>query len=119
MTQIKKLGVVGCGQMGAGIAEVAVLSGIETVTREINQELLDRGRARIESSVERSVGKQRVTEQEAEAALGRLSGSTDLDALSDCDLVIEAVVEDVAIKQPPALHRLRPGRSARLGALRS
>ena len=89
--EIKKVGVVGCGLMGSGIAEVAAKAGFPVVVREVNDELLQKGRSRIEASLSRAVEKGKAAPQDKVAALGRITGTTQLSDLSDCDLVIEAV----------------------------
>ncbi len=96
--EISRVGVVGLGTMGAGIAQVCVQSGVETVGREVSDELAERGRATIEHYLARGVEKGRMSQEEMDAALGRLTLATDLAALADCDLVIEAVIEDLPTK---------------------
>jgi 3-hydroxybutyryl-CoA dehydrogenase len=97
--EIRKVGVVGLGTMGAGIAQVSVQSGFETVGREVTDELAERGRATIERYLGRGVEKGRLSEAERDAALGRLSLTTELSDLADCDLVIEAVLEELPLKR--------------------
>jgi 3-hydroxybutyryl-CoA dehydrogenase len=97
--EIRRVGVVGLGTMGAGIAQVSVQSGFETVGREISEELAERGRATIDRYLSRGVEKGRLTEAEREATVARLTLTTDLADLADCDLVIEAVVEDLELKR--------------------
>jgi len=97
--EIRKVGVVGLGTMGAGIAQVSVQCGFETVGREVNDELAARGRATIERYLSRGVEKGRMTPGEREAALGRLTLTTELADLADCDLVIEAVLEELDLKR--------------------
>jgi 3-hydroxybutyryl-CoA dehydrogenase len=92
--KIKKIGVLGCGLMGAGIAEVCSRAGYETVVREVTEDLLERGLGRIRGSMKRVVEKGKLGSEERDEALERISGAVDLDALADCDLVIEAIVED-------------------------
>jgi 3-hydroxybutyryl-CoA dehydrogenase len=96
---IKKVGVVGLGTMGAGIAQVSVQAGFETVGREISDELGERGRATIDRYLSRGVEKGRLTEAERDAALARLTLTTELAQLAECDLVIEAVLEDLDLKR--------------------
>jgi 3-hydroxybutyryl-CoA dehydrogenase len=96
---IHKVGVVGLGTMGAGIAQVSVQSGFETVGREVTAELGERGRATIERYLGRGVEKGRMSEAERDAALARLTLTTELDDLADCDLVIEAVLEELELKR--------------------
>jgi 3-hydroxybutyryl-CoA dehydrogenase len=97
--EIRKVGVVGLGTMGAGIAQVSVQSGFETVGREVSDELATRGRATIERYLSRGVDKGRMTAEERDAALGRLTLTTELADFSDCDLVIEAVLEELDLKR--------------------
>src|ERR1700710_104560 len=96
---IKKVGVLGCGLMGSGIAEVAARAGLETVVREVEQGLLDKGLGRIQSSLVRAVDKGKLQAEERDAVLSRVHGTTGFDALADCDLVIEAIVENVEEKR--------------------
>jgi 3-hydroxybutyryl-CoA dehydrogenase len=93
------VGVVGLGAMGAGIAQVCVQAGLETVGREVSEELVDRAGARIEHYLGRGVEKGRLTAGEKEAALALLSITTDVGDLAGCDLVIEAIVEDLDAKR--------------------
>jgi 3-hydroxybutyryl-CoA dehydrogenase len=93
------VGVVGLGTMGAGIAQVCIQAGVETVGREVSAELGDAARARIDHYLGRGVEKGRMTAEEKEATLGRLRTTTELGDLADCDLVIEAIVEDLEAKQ--------------------
>jgi len=95
---IQKVGVLGCGLMGSGIAEVCARAGFATVVREVDDEFLSKGIARIEKSLQKAVDKGRLEPSLRDEALGRLEGSTDLADLSDCDLVIEAVVENLEEK---------------------
>ena len=96
---VAKVGVVGLGTMGAGIAQVCVQAGIETVGREVSEELCERARERIAHYLERGVEKGRLTAEERDAALGRLTTTTDVADLAGCDLVIEAVVEELEVKR--------------------
>jgi len=97
--KIEKVGVLGCGLMGSGIAEVCAKAGLATVVREVEQGFLDKGLARIGASMEKAVSKGRLSAEERDAALGRLEGTTDLAPLADCDLVIEAIVENIDEKR--------------------
>ena len=99
MKEIRKVGVVGLGTMGAGIAQVSVQAGFETVGREVSAELGERGRATIERYLSRGVEKGRLSEDERDAAVGRLTLTTELSDLADCDLVIEAVLEELELKR--------------------
>ena len=95
---ISKVGVVGCGLMGGGIAEIAAKSGFDVIVREVTQELLENGEARIRKSMERAVQKEKLSAEDRDAALGRLSFTTNVPDLQDCDIVLEAIVEDLEIK---------------------
>ena len=97
--EIATVGVVGLGTMGAGIAQVCVQAGVDTLGREVTPELAERGRATIERYLARGVEKERLTQDEMDVALDRLRLATDLDALGECDLVIEAIVEQVDAKK--------------------
>jgi 3-hydroxybutyryl-CoA dehydrogenase len=96
---IGKVGVVGLGTMGAGIAQVSIVAGHETVGREVSQELAEQGRSKIEHYLGRAVEKERMTAAERDDALGRLTLTTELSGLADCDLVIEAVLEELPLKR--------------------
>lgn len=96
--EIRKVGVIGCGAMGAGIAQVVLQGGYHVVVREMDQNLMSRGLDRIKASLEKLAAKQVITAEAADAALGRLSGTVSLEPLADCDLVIEAVFEDLDAK---------------------
>lgn len=93
--QITTVGVLGCGLMGAGIAQVSAAAGYKTVVREVNQALLDRGMGRIKKFLDDGVTKGKVTPAQRETTLGNLTGVTDFAALKDCDLVIEAIIEHI------------------------
>jgi len=97
--EVKKVGVVGCGQMGGGIAQVSAQSGYQVVVSEINDELLNKGLAAINSSLTKSVEKEKITPADKEAALARLKGTTDLKDFGNCDLVIEAAIENLDLKK--------------------
>ena len=109
-TEIQRVGVVGLGTMGAGIAQVCVQAGVETVGREVTDELGDRARKRIAHYLGRGVEKGRLTGDERDDALARLTTTTELADLAGCDLVIEAVVEELDAKQEifAELDRLLP-----------
>jgi 3-hydroxybutyryl-CoA dehydrogenase len=98
-----RIGVVGSGIMGAGIAEVAARSGCDVVVREVTPELTEAGRARIAASLERAVVRGKLAAADRDAALDRIHTTTSLDGLADRDLVIEAIVEDEPTKT--ALYR--------------
>jgi len=97
--EIRQVGVVGLGTMGAGIAQVCIQAGFETVGREVSGELCDRARATIDHYLTRGVEKGRLTEDERVAAVGRLTTTTDVADLAECDLVIEAIVEEPEAKR--------------------
>src|SRR5213076_3383495 len=97
--EIRKVGVVGLGTMGAGIAQVSVQSGFETIGREVSDDLAQRGRSTIERYLTRGVEKGRLSQEERDGALGRLALTTELADLADCDLVIEAVLEELELKR--------------------
>ena len=97
--KIKKVGVLGCGLMGAGIAEVAAAAGCDVVVREVSDELLEKGRGRIERSLGKAVEKGKLEERKRDAILGRIRGVIELGGLRDCDLVIEAIVENLEEKR--------------------
>ncbi len=99
MNEIRKVGVVGLGTMGAGIAQVSVQSGHDTVGREVTDELGERGRATIDRYLTRGVEKGRLSQEERDGALARLTLTTELSDLADCDLVIEAVLEELDLKR--------------------
>ena len=96
--EIRKIGVVGLGSMGAGIAQLAIEAGYETIGREVTRELGQQARERISHFLQRKVDKDRTSATARKAALDRLSITTDLADLADCDLVIEAIVEDLEAK---------------------
>jgi 3-hydroxybutyryl-CoA dehydrogenase len=96
---IQSVGVLGCGLMGAGIAQVCAQSGYRTVVREVDQAVLDKGLARIRRFLEEGVQKGKVTAESRDSTLGNLSGTTAFDALARCDLVIEAIVENLEAKR--------------------
>ncbi len=97
--EVQTVGIVGLGTMGAGIAQVCVQAGVETVGREVSADLAERGRATIERHLARGVEKSRLTQEDMDAALGRLRLTTELEALAGCDLVIEAIVEQADAKK--------------------
>jgi 3-hydroxybutyryl-CoA dehydrogenase len=96
--EIRRIGVVGLGAMGSGIAQLAIEAGFDTVGREVTDDLGEKAHDRIAHFLQRKVDKERMTASERESALGRLTLSTDLGAFEGCDLVIEAIVEDLDAK---------------------
>jgi 3-hydroxybutyryl-CoA dehydrogenase len=95
---VERVGVVGLGTMGSGIAQLCVQAGVPTVACESTQDLAQRGRGMVEKQLGRGVEKGRLTEEEKERMLGLLEPADDVAALAGCDLVIEAVFEDLSIK---------------------
>lgn len=95
---ISKVGVVGCGLMGSGIAEIAAKSGFEVRVREVNDDFLEAGRNRIKKSMDRAVAKEKLSAEDRDAAWSRLSFTTEVTELAECDLVIEAIVEELEAK---------------------
>jgi len=98
MTEIKTVGVLGCGLMGSGIAQVSAAAGFRTMVREISDELLAKGRHTIEGSLAKLVERGKVTDADRDAALDRLTFTTDLTDLEGADIVIEAVTENLELK---------------------
>lgn len=95
---IKRLGVVGAGQMGSGIAEVALTSGFDVLMRDVTQEALEKGRKRIVSDLERRVEKGKMTSEEKQTLLERLSTTMEMRDFQGCDFIIEAAIERIALK---------------------
>ena len=98
MAEIKRVGVLGCGLMGSGIAQVCAQAGYETIVREVSDELCERGIGGIGRQLGKSVEKGKLAAEERDAIVGRLRGTTKLEDLADCDLIIEAVVENLELK---------------------
>jgi 3-hydroxybutyryl-CoA dehydrogenase len=96
---IRKVGVVGCGLMGSGIAQVAAAAGFETVVREVSAELLDKGLKSIEKNLNRLVEKGAITEAAKGEIRGRLKGTTKVEELKDCDVIVEAIIEQLPAKR--------------------
>ena len=96
--EIKKVGVLGCGLMGHGIAQVAAQAGYEVVVREVSQEKLDKGIGKIEKQLARAVEKGKAEQADADAVRDRIKGTVDYGDLSESDLVIEAITEDMGMK---------------------
>ncbi|SFF75685.1 3-hydroxybutyryl-CoA dehydrogenase [Halobacillus alkaliphilus] len=95
---INKVMVIGAGQMGAGIAQVFAQAGLSVIINDLDQGALDKGIAGIKKRLERAVGKDKISETEKNETLDRLAGTTDMNDASDCDLVVEAVVENMDVK---------------------
>ncbi len=98
MAEIKKVGVLGCGLMGSGIAQVAATAGYTTVVRDVSDAVMAKGKAGIGKSLDKFVEKGKLPAADRDATLGRLSYVTDVTALKDCDVIIEAVTEDLDLK---------------------
>ena len=107
---IEKVGVVGCGLMGSGIAQVSAAAGFTTVIREVSPDLVDKGLKGIDKNLARLVEKGTITEASKSEIRGRLKGTTVIEDLKDCDLVIEAIIEQLPAKRElfGALDRLCP-----------
>ena len=96
---IKTVGVLGCGLMGSGIAQVCAAAGYQTIVREVDQRFLDKGLARIRKFLEDGVAKGKVTTENRDVTLAKLTGTTAVDSLAGCDLIIEAIVENLEEKR--------------------
>jgi 3-hydroxybutyryl-CoA dehydrogenase len=96
---IKKVGVVGCGLMGTGIAQVCAQAGLSTVVREVSPELLEKGLKGIDKNLARLVEKGTITEAAKSEIRGRLQGTTSLQDLKDCDVIVEAIIEKLPAKR--------------------
>ena len=98
MAEIKRVAVLGCGLMGSGIAEISARAGYETWVREVSDDLVKKGKGNIEKSLGRVVEKGKLAAEERDKVVGRIQTTTDLESLKDCDLIIEAVTEDLQLK---------------------
>lgn len=96
--KIRKVGVIGCGAMGSGIAQVVLQGGYEVIVRETDQTFLDKGLERVNASLEKLVKKEAMPQEAKEETLKRLTGTVSMEPLGDCDLIIEAVFEDLQVK---------------------
>jgi 3-hydroxybutyryl-CoA dehydrogenase len=97
--EIKKVGIVGCGTMGAGITQLCAQSGYQVVVSEINDDFLKRGLASIDKALARLVEKSKIAQQDKDAALGRIKGTTKAKDFADCDLMIEVAIENMDLKK--------------------
>ncbi|HEV7843900.1 MAG TPA: 3-hydroxyacyl-CoA dehydrogenase family protein [Pyrinomonadaceae bacterium] len=97
--EIKKVGVLGCGLMGSGIAQTAAAAGFETVVREVSNALIQKGFAGIEKSLARFADKGTITPEQQQETRARLSGTTSFRDLADCDIIIEAIIENLDAKR--------------------
>jgi 3-hydroxybutyryl-CoA dehydrogenase len=96
---MKKIFVLGAGTMGAGIVQAFAQKGCEVIVRDIKDEFVDKGIAGISKGLEKQVAKGKMTEEDKEAILSRISGTTDMNLAADCDLVVEAAIENMKIKK--------------------
>lgn len=96
---MRKIGVIGAGQMGNGIAQVCVVNGYDVVMRDVSDESLAKGKATIEKSLAKFVSKEKISQEDATAALARLTCSLESADLKDCDLVVEAATENIELKK--------------------
>ncbi|MEI7556483.1 3-hydroxybutyryl-CoA dehydrogenase [Candidatus Chlorohelix sp.] len=96
---IQKVGVIGCGLMGSGIAQISAQSGFQVVVHEINDDLLGKGVGRIQGFIGKELEKEKISKEEADNALKRIKGTTNLEDLADCDLIIEAIIENLEEKR--------------------
>lgn len=99
MSEISSIGVVGAGQMGNGIAQVAAMNGLDVVMVDVSQEAVDRGMATVQKSLGRLLKKERITQEALDATLARIRTAVSTEALAECDLVVEAATENEAIKE--------------------
>ncbi len=97
--EIKKVGVLGCGLMGSGIAQVAASAGFEVVVKEVSEEFINKGFAGIEKSLAKFAEKGTITADQQKEIRGRLSGTTSFDDLADCDIIVEAIIENLEEKR--------------------
>jgi 3-hydroxybutyryl-CoA dehydrogenase len=97
--EIKRVGVVGAGIMGAGIVQVSAQSGCEVVVSEINDELLQKGLGTVDFFLGRAVKKEKITAEDKDEIMGRIRGTTDPKDFKDCDLIVEAIIENLELKK--------------------
>src|SRR5437763_17153906 len=97
--EIKKVGVLGCGLMGSGIAQTAATAGFDVTVREVSDELCERGVSGIEKSLARFAEKGTINADQQKEIRGRLRGTTSLDELAECDIIIEAIIENLETKR--------------------
>jgi 3-hydroxybutyryl-CoA dehydrogenase len=98
MTEITKVGILGCGLMGHGITQISAQAGYDVVVREVSDEKLQSGLGKISKQLGRAVEKGKMEQSEADAVLGRITGTTDYADLAGCDLILEAITEDLQLK---------------------
>ena len=97
--EIEKVGVIGAGQMGAGISQVCAFIGKVVILCDIKQDFVDNGMATINRNLQRGISKERITQRQMDATLGNINTTLDNEDLNDCDIIIEAIIEDVDIKK--------------------
>ena len=97
--EITTVGIIGCGQMGSGIAEVAAKAGLEVMVCEVDEQIMTSGLGKIQKSLAKAVDRGKLAEEDMTAALARISGTVNTEDLADCDIVIEAVFEDLEVKR--------------------
>jgi len=102
--EIRKVGVLGCGLMGAGIAQVAATAGYETVVKEVSDEFINKGFSGIEKSLAKFAEKGTITAEQQTEIRGRLTGATSFEPLADCDIIIEAIIENLDEKRSTYQH---------------
>src|SRR3712207_5312097 len=98
MAEIKRVGVVGGGLMGHGIAQVSAQAGYDVVVREVDEGVAEKCMSKIRKQLDRAVQKGKSSQQDADAVLGRIQSTTDYGALAECDLVVEAITESLPLK---------------------
>lgn len=96
---VKTVGVVGCGQMGSGIAEVSARAGYATIVREVNDTFLNKGLSAIRNSLEKGTQRGKITSEQRDEALARIKGTTNLEDMGACDFIIEAIIENMEDKR--------------------
>ena len=96
---MQKIGVLGAGTMGAGIAQAFAMAGKDVVLRDISEALVDKGIAGIQANLDRFVSRNQLAAEDADAAKHRLTGAVDIIAFADCDLIVEAIVEVMEVKK--------------------
>ncbi|MDD5503235.1 MAG: 3-hydroxybutyryl-CoA dehydrogenase [Candidatus Thermoplasmatota archaeon] len=97
--EVRKIGIMGAGTMGAGIAQVCAQAGLDVVLRDIEDKFVQKGLASIDKSLSKAVEKLKITAEQKSAALAHIKGTTNLADVKDCDLVIEAIIENAAVKK--------------------
>src|SRR5437868_3437458 len=102
--EIKQVGVLGCGLMGSGIAQTAAMAGFETTVSEVSDDLIQKGFAAIEKSLAKFAEKGTITAEQQKKSRDRLHGTTSFDALVECDIIIEAIIENLEEKQNTYRH---------------